>query len=173
MAITWPSKVNRAANATFHWRKAVPWKVRRWAYLIVPASRANGLDPYLVAAVIRAESSGDPLAWQLDSDAHGLMQVLHASFEPAVNIRLGTAMLSGFMHQFGSRDLGLAAYNAGPGAVQQYGGVPPFVETRSYVLMVSYWRDQFAGAPITAARTAQFNAATRAVEAYYKRLCGR
>jgi soluble lytic murein transglycosylase-like protein len=170
--IAWPSDADRATNSVLHWRKDIPWRVRRWAYLIVPAARSAGLDPFLVAAVVRAESSGDPLAWQLDSDAHGLMQVLHAPFQPAANIRIGTSMLAGFIRQFRSRDLGLAAYNAGPGAVQQYGGVPPYVETRSYVLLVDYWRDQFAGVPISPTRTARFNAAVRAVEAYYRRLCG-
>jgi soluble lytic murein transglycosylase-like protein len=122
---------------------------------------------------MRVESDGDPLIWNLDSDARGLMQVLHASFQPAANLEAGVSMLSALQHQFGNRDLVLAAYNAGPGSVQQYGGIPPFVETRDYVVLVDYYRDLFAGEHLSAARTARFNAAWADLVAYYRRICGR
>jgi soluble lytic murein transglycosylase-like protein len=150
----------------------VPARVRRWAYLIVPDAAAAGVDAYLVAAVTQIESLGDPLAWNLDSDARGLMQVLHASFEPAINVRVGVGMLGALQKQFGRRDLILAAYNAGPGAVEQYGGIPPFTETRDYVVLAEYERDRFAGLRLSAARTARFKAALADLAAFKRRMCG-
>jgi soluble lytic murein transglycosylase-like protein len=122
---------------------------------------------------MRVESNGDPLIWNLDSDARGLMQVLHASFQPATNLDAGISMLSSLQRQFGSRDLVLAAYNAGPGSIEQYGGIPPFVETRDYVVLVDYYRDLFAGERLSSARTARFRAAWVDLVAYYRRICGR
>ena len=150
----------------------MPARVRRWAYLIVPDAAAAGIDPYLVAAVMHVESRGDPLAWNLDSDARGLMQVLHASFEPAINVRVGVGMLGALQQRFGRRDLVLAAYNAGPGAVEQYGGLPPYTETRDYVVLAEYDRDRYAGLPLSAARTARFKAALADLAAFKRRMCG-
>jgi len=155
-----------------HWGSHVPIRIRRWAYLIVPDSTAAGIDPYLVAGVMRVESNGDPLAWNLDSDAHGLMQVLHASWEPAINLRVGISLLAALQRQFSNRDLVLAGYNAGPGAVQQYGGVPPFPETRNYVVLVEYWRDRFAGLKLPPARIIRYHAALAALRAFHRRVCG-
>jgi soluble lytic murein transglycosylase-like protein len=172
VTISWPSAANRAANRRLHWSLQVPHLVRRWAYLIVPDSNAAGVDPYLVASVMELESHGDPLIWNLDSDARGLMQVLHASFEPAINVRVGVSMLGALQRQFGSRDLALAAYNAGPGSVHYYGGVPPYPETRDYVVLVDYYRDLYAGVKLSAARTARFKAAWADLVAHYRRICG-
>ncbi|MBV9278488.1 MAG: transglycosylase SLT domain-containing protein [Chloroflexi bacterium] len=170
--ISWPTPADLATNRRLRWGRHVPKPVRRWDYLLVPDADAAGVDPYLVAGVMMVESHGDPLAWNLDSDARGLMQVLHASFEPAVNLRAGVSMLADLQRQFGSRDLVLAGYNAGPGAVQSYGGVPPFTETRDYVILVDYYRDQFAGLALSAARTARFKWAWSDLVAYYRRICG-
>ncbi len=155
-----------------HWGSHVPTRIRRWAYLIVPDATAVGIDPYLVAGVMRVESNGDPLAWNLDSDAHGLMQVLHASWEPAINLRVGISLLDVLQRQFNNRDLVLAGYNAGPGAVQQYGGVPPFPETRNYVVLVEYWRDRFAGLKLSPTRVARYRAALADLRAFHRRVCG-
>lgn len=171
-AITWPTGADRAINRRLQWGEHVPRRVRRWAYLIVPAARADGVDPYLVAGVIRVESNGDPLAWNLDGDAHGLMQVLHAPFEPAANVRLGVSMLASLQRQFGSQDLVVAGYNAGPGSVATYGGVPPFTETRDYVILVDYFRDLFAGVTLSAARVSRFKAADADLRAFHRRQCG-
>jgi soluble lytic murein transglycosylase-like protein len=171
--IHWPTAADQSRNRQLRWGRHLPDRIKRWTYLIVPEAKTAGIDPYLVAGVMQVESHGDPLAWNLDSDAHGLMQVLHASFEPAANVRLGASMLAGYLRQFGDLDLGLAAYNAGPGSVQQYGAVPPFVETRSYVVMVGYYRDLFSGVHLSATRTARFKAAYAALKAYYRRICGR
>ena len=172
VAITWPTAADLAINRRLHWGAHVPARVRRWAYLIVPDAAAAGVDSYLVAAVMQIESLGDPLAWNLDSDARGLMQVLHASFEPAINVRVGVGMLGALQQQFGRRDLMLAAYNAGPGAVEQYGGIPPFTETRDYVVLAEYDRDRYAGLHLSAARTARFKAALADLVAFKRRICG-
>jgi hypothetical protein len=171
LKVHWPGAAERAAVARLHWGSHVPTRIRRWAYLFVPQARTRHLDPYLVAAVIRVESDGDPLAWNLDSDAHGLMQVLHASFEPAANVALGVSMLGGFLRQFGSQDLALAAYNAGPGAVETYGGIPPYTETRDYVVMADYFHDLFRLGSLPAWRTARFQAARADLIAYVRRVC--
>ena len=170
--ITWPTIGDLAAAQRAGWGKRVPERIRRWAYLILPAASRAGVDPYLVAGVMRVESNGDPLAWNLDSNARGLMQVLGASFEPALNIERGVSMLGDLQRQFARRDLVLAAYNAGPGSVQAYGGIPPFTETRDYVVMVDYYRDSYAGMRLTAARVARFKAAQAESVAFYRRICG-
>jgi soluble lytic murein transglycosylase-like protein len=168
--IRWPTQRDLALAQNFG--RHIARRISRWAYLILPAARASGVDPYLIAAVLRAESNGDPLIWNLDSDARGLMQVLHASFEPAANIGLGVSMLADLQRQFRSRDLALAGYNAGPGAVQQYDGIPPFHETRDYVVMVDYYRDLYAGARLSRARAASFKAARADWIAFYRKECG-
>ena len=76
----------------------------------------------------------------------GLMQLMPENvkeagiadpFDPEQNIAAGTRQLSGLMQQYhGDLDLALAGYNAGPGNVRKYGGVPPFAETQSYIRKV-------------------------------------
>jgi len=150
----------------------LPWPIRRWAYLFVPAATAAGVDPYLVAAVMHVESHGDPLAWNLDGDAHGLMQVLHAPWEPATNVGIAVTMLGALQRQFGRQDLVLAGYNAGPRNVLLYGGVPPFTETRDYIVLVGYYRDLFAGVPLSTTRVARFKRAAADLMAFKRRVCG-
>jgi hypothetical protein len=115
-----------------------------WGGLIWQAARRNALNPMLVAAVIRAESAGNPRAVSRVG-ARGLMQLMpataerfgvrfHALFEPEQNLEAGSRYLSWLVDQFPD-DLGkvLAAYNAGENAVARYGGIPPYRETRNYV----------------------------------------
>lgn len=109
---------------------------------------ANGVNPNLVRAVIRVESAGNPNAHS-NKDARGLMQVLPETasrmginpaylFHPEHNIAAGTRYLAYLSRQFNGRlDYILAGYNAGEGAVQKYGGIPPYRETRNYVVQVS------------------------------------
>lgn len=95
-------------------------------------------------AVILQESGGDAQAVS-PRGAQGLMQILPATgralglrdpFDPAENIRAGARYLTGLLTQFGDIRLALAAYNAGPGRVSRYGGIPPFRETQTYVRRV-------------------------------------
>lgn len=113
--------------------------------VIAEAGRTHGVDPRLIAAVARRES-----AWNLRAvspvGACGLMQLMPATakylgvsdvFDARQNIFGGTRYLRTLLDTFdGDLDLALAAYNAGPGAVQKYKGVPPYRETREYVKVV-------------------------------------
>jgi soluble lytic murein transglycosylase-like protein len=103
----------------------------------------HAINPDLVRAVIRAESGWNPRAVS-PKGAMGLMQLMPATaaeygvadpFDPAENIRAGVAYLRWLLDRFdGKTELALAAYNAGPGAVEKYGRtIPPYRETRSYV----------------------------------------
>ncbi|MFL6247246.1 MAG: lytic transglycosylase domain-containing protein [Thermoanaerobaculia bacterium] len=118
---------------------------RELAAMVEDAARQHGVDPRLVAAVARRES-----AWKADivsnRGAIGIMQLMpdtarylgvNNAFDPRENIFGGTRYLRTLLDTFnGDLDLALAAYNAGPGAVAKYRGVPPYRETRAYVAAV-------------------------------------
>ncbi|MGZ5473463.1 MAG: lytic transglycosylase domain-containing protein [Thermoanaerobaculia bacterium] len=109
------------------------------------AARAHGVDPRLVAAVARRESAFDANAVS-QKGACGVMQLMPATarylgvqnvFDARENIFAGTRYLRTLLDTFnGDLDLVLAAYNAGPGAVEKHRGVPPYRETRAYVAAV-------------------------------------
>jgi soluble lytic murein transglycosylase-like protein len=110
--------------------------------IIAPAATKYGVAPELVAAVIWAESSGDPNA-RSRRGARGLMQLMPQTakelgvariLDPRENVEGGTRYLRQMLdaHE-GDVSLALAAYNAGPEAVRRYGGIPPYPETREYV----------------------------------------
>jgi hypothetical protein len=103
----------------------------------------QSLSPDLVRAVIRVESDWNPRA-RSDKGAQGLMQLMPSTaatsgvtdpFDPEDNIRGGVAYLKTLMDRFdGNTQLALAAYNAGPSAVEKYGRrIPPYRETQAYV----------------------------------------
>jgi len=109
------------------------------------AARTHGVDPRLVAAVARRESAFNSRAMS-NKGACGIMQLMPATaqylgvrnvFDARENIFGGTRYLRTLLDTFdGDLDLTLAAYNAGPGAVQKHRGVPPYRETRAYVAAV-------------------------------------
>jgi soluble lytic murein transglycosylase-like protein len=113
--------------------------------MIEAAAHTHGVDPRLVAAVASRESSWNPNAVS-QAGAGGIMQIMPATarflgladiFDPRANIYAGTHYLRTLLDTFhGDLDLTLAAYNAGPGAVQKYNGVPPYPETQQYVRIV-------------------------------------
>lgn len=129
---------------------------------IVEASKQHDLPPALITAVIHAESNFNPGATS-NAGAKGLMQInaptqrhlkLKNAYDPSKNVEAGARYLKNLIEQFeGNLVFALAAYNAGPGAVQKYNGVPPYSETRSYVKKVlayyQQYRQAFSSGPLT------------------------
>jgi|GEM_PF-1947695 len=113
--------------------------------LIERHARRSGLDPRLVRSVVQTESAYDAHAVSRKG-AMGLMQLMPATarelgvrypFDPDDNVRAGTTYLRRLLDRYQGRvRLALAAYNAGPAAVDRHGGVPPFRETRAYIARV-------------------------------------
>jgi soluble lytic murein transglycosylase-like protein len=113
--------------------------------LIEQAAARYGLDPAILHGLIQQESGFDPSA-RSSAGAMGLTQLMPGTassmgvanpMNPAESVEGGARYLSQLMGEFsGNATDALAAYNAGPGAVKQYGGVPPYAETQSYVSKV-------------------------------------
>jgi soluble lytic murein transglycosylase len=124
-------------------------RVARYDGLISDAARDHRLPPALLKAVIAAESRFDPGAVS-PKGAQGLMQLMPATarqlgvgdpFTAEENVRGGARYLRELVDRFGDLSRALAAYNAGPSVVDQYGGIPPYRETRQYVARVlTYYR---------------------------------
>jgi hypothetical protein len=133
---------------------ALPGRGRWSSTLVVPRelrqritdhALARDLDPRLVEALIRVESAFNTRAVS-DKGAMGLMQLMPSTalelgvedaFDVEENLRGGTAYLRSLLDRFsGNLTLALAGYNAGPGAVEKYRGVPPYRETTDYVQRV-------------------------------------
>lgn len=131
-------------HSTINWG-TVALNVDAYKEVIRAASVESGVDEALIRAIIQAESAFNPRAMSLKG-AQGLMQLMPGTandmgvldaFDPAQNIRGGARYLGLLMKNFnGDTRLAAAAYNAGPGAVQHYNGVPPFAETQVYVQRV-------------------------------------
>lgn len=128
--------------------------------LIVAAAQRHGVDPAVLKGLIRAESNFDPTVTS-SAGAGGLVQLMPGTaaslgvtdrFDPAQSIDGGARYLRQQLDAFGG-DLtkALAAYNAGPGAVRRYGGVPPYAETQAYVQKVQAYADEYRSAPAAGA----------------------
>ena len=148
-----------AETANLHEVKDLPY-----AAIINQAGTKYGVSPGLIAAVIKAESSFEPRALS-KAGAYGLMQVMPGTwrlvnrqalvcsgrhegecssncfYNPELNITIGACYLSQLVKRYESHtEWAVAAYNAGPGAVDRYGGIPPYAETTEYVArVVDYW----------------------------------
>lgn len=126
------------------------------------AAARNNLDPALVQAVIQAESNWNPYAVSRKG-AFGLMQLIPSTaerygvgdvFDPVQNVNGGTRYLRDLLDRYhGDLKKSLAAYNAGEEAVQRYGGVPRYPETRAYVQKVTttYFQSGSPRAPVVSA----------------------
>ena len=114
-----------------------------YAQLFADAGARHGVDPKLLAAVAKVESNFNPGAVS-PAGAVGLMQIMPATArglgvdpaDPAQAVDGAARYLATQLRDFGDVGLALAAYNAGPGAVRRFGGIPPYAETRSYVSKV-------------------------------------
>lgn len=122
--------------------------------IIMQAARTHGVDPALIKAVIKQESGGRN-GLVSSAGAGGLMQLMPATarslgcqnvMDPQQNIMAGTKYLAQQLKRYnGNVRLALAAYNAGPGNVNKYGGVPPFRETQNYVARITQNYSQMTG----------------------------
>ncbi len=133
----------------------------KWSGLIESISARFGVDEHLVTAVIARESAGNPRAVS-HKGAKGLMQLMDSTsrdlgvaypFSPAENISGGVKYLKKMLNMFnGDEKLALASYNAGPGAVKKFNGIPPYRETQEYVSAVLQLREQAAAAASSKSR---------------------
>jgi soluble lytic murein transglycosylase-like protein len=134
------------------WADALPAAGRPWAGAIDGAATKAGVDPRLLAAITQAESGFNPAALS-GAGAVGLAQLMPGTAsglgvdptDPVANLDGGARYLAGQLDSFGRVDFAVAAYNAGPGAVRQAGGVPDYPETQAYVRRVLGYYQQLGG----------------------------
>lgn len=140
------------AGVTDSWQDLLPAAGREWVDEIESAAAQAGIDPRLLAALVWQESGFNASAVS-GSGAIGLAQLMPATAEglgvdpwnAAENLAGGARYLAWTIAEFGSVDLGLAAYNAGPGRVREAGGIPNIAETQAYVPRVLDYYRQLGG----------------------------
>jgi hypothetical protein len=120
------------------------WVPVAYRQIVIAGATQGGVPPVVLAALLQAESGynrwavspvgAEGIAQFMPATAHGMG--LRDPFDPVQAIPAAGRLLGGHLRRFGSIPLALAAYNAGPGAVQRYGGIPPFAETRAYVARI-------------------------------------
>ena len=155
MRISYTPKASQARGATRSFARAdTIWSQppEGLEKMIDDTARRYGVDPALVHAVVRAESAFDHLAVS-SAGAQGLMQLMPGTalevgvrdpFHPRENLEGGVYYLSQMLDRFqGNTQLALAGYNAGPGAVERFGGVPPYGETLEYIERVFRFRQEY------------------------------
>lgn len=118
--------------------------------IIENEAKITNIDPAWIKAIIKAESNFNPKALS-KKGAMGLMQLMPNTakelnvknpYNPSQNIKGGTEYFRKMLNTFATTDEALAAYNAGPGVVKRFSGVPPYAETRNYINKVkSYYKD--------------------------------
>lgn len=141
-------------KSTVDWNNT-PLQLLAFQNSIETASKTYGVDPALVRAVIHAESAFRPGA-RSKKGALGLMQLMPDTardmgvvnaMSPEENIRGGVRYLAWLLEKTsGNTTLATAAYNAGPGAVERYNGIPPYEETVTYVKRVKILHDRYKNA---------------------------
>ena len=120
--------------------------------LIQNLSQKNDMDPFLIEAIVKAESDYDAMAIS-KTGAQGLMQIMPATgldlglqnpFDPSENLDAGIRHFKRLFTKYASNlDLALAAYNAGEMSVQKYNGIPPYPETLDYIQKIKKYYSQF------------------------------
>jgi soluble lytic murein transglycosylase-like protein len=143
---------------------AAPLSRADLSQMLASAGRRHNLDVDLLASVVSAESGGNPRAVSR-AGARGLMQLMPStaaglgvsdSFQPQQNVSGGSAYLDALLTRYNNNlALALAAYNAGPQAVDRYHGIPPYPETRLYVARVIHQFNRRVLARAAAARRAE------------------
>lgn len=120
------------------------WVPSQYRQMILDAGQRFNVQPVLLAAQLKAESDFNPNSVS-PAGAEGIAQFMPGTarsmglsnpFDPRASIFAQAKLMSQLIKQFGSIPKALAAYNAGPGAVQKYGGIPPYAETQAYVAKI-------------------------------------
>jgi soluble lytic murein transglycosylase-like protein len=147
-----PGAASYFSGSSGPWADVLPAAGQSWAPAIEEAANEAGLDPRLLAAMVWQESGFEPTAVS-KSGAIGLAQLMPATAEglgvnphdPLENLDGGARYLAWTIKEFGSLELGLAAYNAGPGNVRAANGIPNIPETQAYVPRVLDYYRQLGG----------------------------
>jgi len=151
---TFATLLASASPATSGSAVTTPTGYGPYASVITQAAARYGIDPALLYGVISQESGFNPSAVS-SAGAQGIAQIMPSNlaglgvtnaFDPVQSINAGAKMLSDNLKTFGGNTVeAVAAYNAGVGAVQRYGGVPPYAETQNYVKQVLAYAAQYPG----------------------------